>query len=181
MSSKSKLIIGIVMLAVGAFAVPTGLVTNDYMRDQVYDGVPEALLGIKEEAIPALMEEIPVLAVPDVLAGAKGQAAAGLEPLLRLKSTPSALLGLRSQINNSIPALIDGVTTANLISTSLAWAETTYGAGNGSEYLFNDINYVDAWVGLIGVTNFFNSSIFPIANLSFYSNSSRPTLKYWIF
>ncbi|MHA1457400.1 MAG: hypothetical protein ACTSR5_15740 [Promethearchaeota archaeon] len=167
MSSKSKLIIAIVMIVAGAGLVPTGLVTNNYMRDQVYDGVPDALLGIKAEAIPGVEELLPLLGAPEVLKGVFDEAALQLEPMLTVSSTPLTLLGLRSEINGSIPDLIDGVTTANIIATSLAWAESTYGAGNGTEYLFNDIYYIDAWVGLIGVTNFFNSSIFPIANLSY--------------
>jgi hypothetical protein len=64
MSNKSKLIIAIVLIAVGAGLVPTGLVTNDIMREQVYDGVPEALLGIKAEAIPSIEGVIPVLEPP---------------------------------------------------------------------------------------------------------------------
>jgi hypothetical protein len=181
MSSKSKLIIAIVMIIVGAGLVPTGLLTNEYMRDQVYDGVPDALLGIKAEAIPGVEELLPILGAPEVLKGIFDEAAVQLEPMLTISSTPLALLGLSSQINASIPDLIDGVTTANIIATSLAWAETTYGAGNGSEYLFNDIYYIDAWVGLIGVTNFFNSSIFPIANLSYTPTAQQRLLNTGFF
>lgn len=176
MSTKSKLIIGIVIIVIGAGMVPTGLVTNEILRSQIYDGVPDALLGIKAEAIPTIEESIPVLGTPEVLKGVFDEAATQLEPMLTVSSTPLALLGLRSQINASLPDLIDGVTTANIIANSLAWAESTYGVGNGSEYLFNDINYVDAWVGLIGVTNFFNSSIFQIANLSFTAAAQQKLL-----
>ena len=181
MSNKSKLIIAIVLLVVGAGLVPTGLVTNEILRDQVYDGVPDALLGIRAEAIPSMEEIIPVLGTPEVLKGVFDEAAAQLEPMLSVSSTPLSLLGLRSQINASLPNLIDGVTTANIISTSLAWAEATYGAGNGSKHLFNDIYYTDAWVGLIGVTNFFNSSIFPIANLSFTPTAQQALLNTGFF
>ena len=167
MSNKSKLIIAIVLIAVGAGLVPTGLITNEILRDQVYDGVPDALLGIKAEAIPTLEEIIPVLGTPEVLKGVFDEAADQLEPMLAVSSTPLSLLGLRSQINDSIPDLIDAVTTANIIATSLAWAEATYGAGNGSEYLFNDVAYVDGYAFLLGVTNFMNTYVFPIANLSF--------------
>ena len=176
MSNKSKLIIAIVLIAVGAGLVPTGLVTNDIMREQVYDGVPEALLGIKAEAIPSIEGVIPVLGAPEVLKGIFDEAAVQLEPMLTVSSTPLSLLGLRSQINASIPDLIDMVTTANIIATSLSWAEATYGEGNGSEYLFNDIYYTDGWVGLVGVTNFFNSSIFPIANLSYTPTAQQRLL-----
>ena len=82
MLSKSKLITAIVLLAVGAGLVPSGLVINDYFRDEVYNGVPEALLGIKDQAIPELMDQIPPLATPDVLSGAKDQAISELEDLI---------------------------------------------------------------------------------------------------
>lgn len=177
MSSKSKLIIGIVILAVGAGLIPTGLIANDYLRDEVYDGVPEAMTKIKRDALPGLMEQIPVLATPEVLLGVQAEATAGLEPMVALLGTPQALLGMRDEINASIPGLIDVVTTANIISTSLAWADFTYGAGNGSEYLFNDVAYVDGWAFLQGVTNFINSSIFPTTNMS-YTPSAQQNLLY---
>ena len=167
MSNKSKLIIAIVLIVVGAGMVPTGIVTNTIIRDQVYNGVPGALLTIRDKAIAGIEETVPVLGTPEVLKGVFDEAALQLEPMLGVSSTPLSLLGLRSQINASLPDLIDGVTTANIIATSLAWAETTYGAGNGSEYLFNDVAYVDGYASLLGVTNFMNTYVFPIANLSF--------------
>ena len=176
MSRKSKIIILILLLAVGGGLVPTGIFLNETMRDQVYDGVPDALLGIKEQAIPTIEVAIPPLGTPEVLKGIFDEAAVQLEPMLTVSSTPIVLLGLSSQINSSIPDLIDMVTTANIIATSLSWAEATYGEGNGSEYLFNDISYVDAWVGLTGVTNFFNASIFPIANLSYTPTAQQRLL-----
>jgi len=56
MSSKSKLIIGIVLLAVGGGLIPTGILTNNYLHDAVYDGVPDALLQIKDEAVSEIQE-----------------------------------------------------------------------------------------------------------------------------
>jgi len=153
MSSKSKTIIGIIMLAVGAGLVPTGFVTNEYLQDQVYDGVPGALLDIKQQAVPALMEEIPVLATPDVLAGAKAQAAAGLEPMLTLRSTPSALLGLLAQMNGSLPNIIDYGTTAQLIDISINWLNATYGWDIGTNIFFNDTTFTDPFTTLLGVSN----------------------------
>ncbi|MFX1323277.1 MAG: hypothetical protein ACFFAQ_16710, partial [Promethearchaeota archaeon] len=74
MSSKSKLIIGLVLLAVGAGLVPTGFFINQYFVDQVYEGVPEALLTIKDDATESLEAQLPGLATPDVLNGLKEEA-----------------------------------------------------------------------------------------------------------
>lgn len=69
MSKKSFLIIGIILLAIGGVLIPTGYFINTIFRDQVYDGVPEALLGIQEEALPSLEDQIPGLATPKILLG----------------------------------------------------------------------------------------------------------------
>jgi hypothetical protein len=148
MSSKSKIIIGIVMLAVGAGMVPTGLLTNDYMRNQVYDGVPEALLGIRAEAVPALMEEIPVLAVPEVLAGVKEQAAAGLEPMLTLRSTPASLLGMKAQIDAEIPGIINFATLAQGIAFAFNVLNASVGTAAALDTFFNNATYVDPFIFL---------------------------------
>ncbi|MHA1192962.1 MAG: hypothetical protein ACTSP9_11790 [Promethearchaeota archaeon] len=153
MSSKSKLIIAIVMIVVGAGLVPTGLVTNDYMRDQVYDGVPDALLGIKAEAIPGVEELLPLLGTPEVLKGVFDEASAGVEPMLKVKSTPDALLGLKDEINASLPDLINFATTAQLIDFSIDWLNTTYGFDIGSDIFFNDPTFVDPYSLLLGVSN----------------------------
>lgn len=82
MSSKSKLIVGIVLLAVGAGLVPTGFFINQYLVDQVYEGVPEAMLKIKDDATESLEEQIPVLATPDVLNNLKDEAVAQLPAII---------------------------------------------------------------------------------------------------
>jgi hypothetical protein len=153
MSKKSKVIIAIVLLVVGAGLVPTGLVTNQIMRDQVYNGVPDALLGIRTEAIPSIEETIPVLGIPDVLKGVFDEASAGVEPLLKIKSTPDSLLGLKASINGSIPDLINFATTAQLIDISIDWLNTTYGFDVGTNVFFNDPTFVDPFTTLLGVSN----------------------------
>ncbi|MFX1279846.1 MAG: hypothetical protein ACFFA3_10550 [Promethearchaeota archaeon] len=153
MSSKSKLITAIVLLAVGAGLVPTGLVTNDYLRDLVSDGVPEAMIKIKADAVPALEEQIPVLGLPDVLKGVFDAASAGVEPLLKLKSTPGALLGLKAEIEAKIPDIIDFGTAAQLVNLSIYWLNLTYGFDAGTNVFFNDPTFVDPYTGIPGVSN----------------------------
>jgi len=91
MSSKSKLIIGIVMLALGAGLIPTGLLTNDYLRDEVYDGVPRALRTIRDDGVEGLMPQIPVLSTPDVLKGIYDTAIDELEDFVLLDQTANIL------------------------------------------------------------------------------------------
>ncbi len=153
MSNKSKLIIAIVLLVVGAGLVPTGLVTNDILRGQVYDGVPDALLGIRAEAIPTIEETVPVLGTPEVLKGVFDEASAGVEPMLKVKSTPGSLSGLKASINASIPDLVNFATTAQLIDISIDWMNTTFGFDVGTNIFFNDPNFVDPFTALLGVSN----------------------------
>jgi len=153
MSKKSKIIIGIVLLVIGGGLVPTGMILNDTMRSEVYSGVPDALLGIRAEAIPTIEETIPVLGTPDVLKGVFDQASAGVEPLLKVKSTPSSLLGLKASINASIPYLIDFSTTAQLIAGSFGWLNATYGFDIATNTLFNDPTFVDPFYGIPGFSN----------------------------
>ncbi|KKN34292.1 hypothetical protein LCGC14_0795220 [marine sediment metagenome] len=69
MSKKSSLIIGIILLVIGGILIPSGYFINTIFRNQIYDGVPEALLGIQEEALPDLKPEIPGIATPGILLG----------------------------------------------------------------------------------------------------------------
>lgn len=153
MSKKSNIIIAIFLLIVGGGLVPTGMVLNDTMRTQVYDGVPDALLGVKAEAIPTIEQTIPVLGTPEVLKGVFEEASAGVEPLLKVKSTPDSLLGLKASINASIPNLVNFVTTAQLIAGSFGWLNATYGFDIATDTLFNDPTFVDPYYGILGVSN----------------------------
>ncbi|NVM44299.1 MAG: hypothetical protein HWN79_05230 [Candidatus Lokiarchaeota archaeon] len=153
MSKKSKTIIAILLLVIGGGLIPTGMILNDTMRSEVYDGVPDALLGIRAQAIPTIEETIPILGTPEVLKGIFDEASAGVEPLLKVKSTPDSLLGLKANINASIPDLINFATTAQLIATSFDWMNTTYGFDVGTDIFFNDPTFVDPFTGLLGVSN----------------------------
>ena len=153
MSKKSKIIIAIVLLVIGGGLIPTGLILNDTMRSEVYNGVPDALLGIREQAIPTIEETVPILGTPEVLKGVFDEASAGVEPLLKVKSTPSSLLGLKASINASIPDLVNFVTTAQLIALSFGWLNATYGFDIATNTLFNDPTFVDPYYGIPGVSN----------------------------
>ena len=175
MSSKSKLITAIVLLAVGAGLIPTGLVTNDYLRDQVYDGVPEAMLKIKADAVPGLEDKIPVLGLPDILKGIYDEAVDQVDLQVRVEATPTALLGIRSQVNDSIPDLINVVTVANGIAAAYGYLDFVYGAVIGSNIWFNDTMWVDPntmWPGLANETGVGNFTWDARANLYWYGMTS---------
>ncbi|MFW9772584.1 MAG: hypothetical protein ACFFEO_10545 [Candidatus Thorarchaeota archaeon] len=151
MSSKSKLIVAIVMLAVGAGLVPTGLVTNDYMRDQVYDGVPEALLGIKAEAVPTLAEEFPALSTPEILKGIFDQASAEVEPMLTIRSTPEVLRNFRDEAFASLPAIIEPAVAVQITNGTIWNAQGFYGSYAAAlDAFFNDENWSTNTFGVFG-------------------------------
>ncbi len=145
MSSKSKIIIGIVLLAVGGGLIPTGILTNDYLRDAVYDGVPDALLQIQDEAVSEIEELVPVLATPSALLGAKEEAIEGIKPMVAVAETPGILRTLKATMEAQIPYILTFTTAAHLLNLSYYWAEGTYGPGNGAEQFFNNPGYFDPY------------------------------------
>jgi hypothetical protein len=135
MSSKSKVIIGIVLLAVGTGLVPTGLVSNDYLRERVYNGVPEAMINIKNEALPGLMDAIPPLATPDVLKGFKEEAIVGVEPVINILATPQVLRKVNESASTDLVPILNG--TVDFLEQ---WANGTHVSGGIDLHLLdNDI------------------------------------------
>ncbi|MFW9867520.1 MAG: hypothetical protein ACFFEN_15605 [Candidatus Thorarchaeota archaeon] len=182
MSRKSKVIIGIVMLAVGAGLVPTGLVANDYLIDEVYNGVPEALLGIKAQAIPELMDQIPPLATPDVLSGAKDQAIDELEGLLPIFSTPKILEELKTEAVLQLPVIINGSGAAQAINGTLNAAVSINGTVIAREHFFNSPTFQDNYSDwlmtpvMMGISNYWDGILeggLDVLNLSFSENAQK--------
>jgi hypothetical protein len=182
MSSKSKVIIGIVMLAVGAGLVPTGLVANDYLIDEVYNGVPEALLGIRGEAIPELVDQIPPLATPDVLSGAKDQAIIELEDLIPLFSTPEILNELKTEAVLQLPFIINGSGAAQAINGTLNAAASINGTAVARELFFNSPTFQDNYSDwlmtpvMMGISNYWDGILaggLDVLNLGFSKNAQK--------
>jgi len=170
------------MLAVGAGLVPTGLVANDYLIDEVYNGVPEALLGIKEQALPELMNQIPPLATPDVLSGAKDQAIIELEELIPIFSTPEILDELKTEAILQLPYIINGSGAAQAINGTLNAAAAINGTAVAREYFFNSPLFQDnysVWLGapvMMGISNYWDGILaggLDILNLSFSENAQK--------
>ncbi len=72
--STKKLTASILLLVIGGLLITSGFVTNDYLRSEVSKGVPDALLGIKNQVEPEIEETVKVKGIPMVLLGIKGGA-----------------------------------------------------------------------------------------------------------
>ena len=118
MANKSK-IIGIIFLLFSIGLIPTAFIINEMFYDQVYAGVPEALLGIQDEAVPTLEDQIPGLATPEVLLGVESEAVSTLENQLSILATPQVLTGLKDEAVSQLPAIINGSGTAQFINGTL--------------------------------------------------------------
>ncbi len=115
MSSKSKIIISIILLAVGSGLIPTGFFVNQYIRDEVRDGVPDALLTVREDTLPTLEAQLPVLATPEILRE------------------------LRDLAIESFPAIINGSVSAQTINGTIYGATVFYGSFPAAlDGFFND-------------------------------------------
>jgi len=80
--STKKLTASILLLVIGGLLIPSGFVINDYLRNEVSKGVPEALLGIKDQVEPELEENVKVLGIPTVLSGIRDGALPEIENMV---------------------------------------------------------------------------------------------------
>ncbi|MCK4688482.1 MAG: hypothetical protein KAT66_10160, partial [Candidatus Lokiarchaeota archaeon] len=152
MYNKSKLIIGLVLLAVGAGLVPTGFLINQYLVDQVYEGVPEALLKIKDDATESLEEQIPGLVTPDVLNDLKDEAVAQL------------------------PLIINGSGAAKVINGTIDAVAGAIGVAAAKDQFFNSPSFqADFGTPIQGVSDFYDTIMgnFDLVNLGFTVNGQN--------
>jgi len=117
--SKSKLIIGIILIVVGGGLIPTGFFVNQMFVDQIAEGVPDALLAVEEEAVPSLEEQLPPLGTPDVLLGVEEGALTSLEAQLPVLATPAVLSALKVEAVAALPAIINGSGAVKAINNSI--------------------------------------------------------------
>ena len=197
--SKKTTIIGIVVLVLGAIAVPTGIFASDYIRKLVREGVPEALLKIQDDATEGLEDQIPGLATPDVLLGieeeafnelnnslqalstpdvllgVEGEALDNLELQFSIMATPDILLNLKAEMEAQLPALINCTTAANLINETVDLLVLAYGLDIGTNIFFNDPTFQVDLSGM-GLGPFFKGvSNFTGVNMG-YTLTARQTL-----
>ena len=135
--SKSKLIIGIILIVVGGGLIPTGFFVNQMFIDQIAEGVPDALLAVEEEALPSLEEQLPVLGTPDVLLGIEAQALITLEAQLPVLTTPAVLDGLKDEAVDQLPLIINGSGAAIAINQTITGIAGVIGYPAAKEQFFN--------------------------------------------
>jgi hypothetical protein len=165
--SKSKLIIGIILLVTGGGLIPTGFFVNQMFVDQIADGVPEALLAVEEEALPSLEEQLPPLATPDVLLGVEDAAVTSLEEQLPILGTPDVLLGIEEEalvsLEGQLPVLATPAILDALKGEAIAALPAIINGSGAAKAINGTIDYVGLVIG-IGHTaakgEFFNSSTF---------------------
>jgi hypothetical protein len=192
MSNKSKLITSIILLIVSIGLLPTGFILNHTFVEQIYAGVPDALLGIQEEAVPSLEDQLPGLATPDVLLGVESEAVSTLESqlpglaapdvllgveaeaLTQLEgqlpylATPDVLLGLKAEIEATIPALINFVTSASVMNQTIYYAISFYGTFPAAlAAFFNDQSWSTNTFGMLPINSISEVMTGGLASLGF--------------
>ena len=107
--SKKTTIIGIVVLVLGAIAVPTGIFASDYIRNLVSEGVVEGLLDIQDGVIEDGEDTVATLAIPEVLLGVKAEADAALPDIVMGGTTAYMLNGTIMLVAGSLtlPVALD--------------------------------------------------------------------------
>ncbi len=106
--STKKLTASILLLVIGGLLIPSGFVINDYLRNEVSKGVPEALLGIKDQVEPELEENVKVLGIPTVLSGIRDGALPEIENMVESEAILEILKTVKGM---AIPVFDDNVKT----------------------------------------------------------------------
>lgn len=121
--STKKLTASILLLVIGGLLIPSGFVTNDYLRSEVAKGVPDALLAIKDQVEPEIEETVKINGVPIVLLGIKEGALpefednVEFEAILEILKTVKGevILGINDMVNlEAIPEVLNGIKSGAL-------------------------------------------------------------------
>jgi hypothetical protein len=148
--SKKTTIIGIVVLVLGAVAVPGGIFASDYIRTLVHEGIPESLLDIQEGVIEDAEDTVATLAIPEVILGVKAEADAALPDIVNGGTAAYIINGTVYASFNPPLSFFPDLTTA-------------------LEYFFNDPVYNQTttmgFLNLLGVSEYFMGGM--LGNLSY--------------
>ncbi len=139
---QKKTVMIITLLLAGGL-IPSGLVMNNLINNEIAQGVPDALLGIKEEMIPEINETIKIMAIPDVLSGIYEEGF----PLIHFLVNCTFLAGAMNEFYNLLG--LPGITLIlNFATLSALLTYIGYPPVKGvSEYVSNatySLNYTDA-------------------------------------
>lgn len=172
-------------MAFGGALIPTGYFLNNYFVEQVAEGVPDALLGIQDEAIPSLEDQIPVLATPEALMNIVMQAFTQVNDTFKILSTPSALLGVREEALVQFPIIINCSGAALAINQTLDYAALYGGIALAKEDFFNNASFALNYTNFLaipfmqGVSDYYDTLMFDLnlVNLS-YTTAAQDNLLY---
>ena len=155
--SKSKLIIGIILIVVGGGLIPTGFFVNQMFVDQIAEGVPDALLAVEEEALPSLEEQLPPLGTPDVLLGIEAEALITLEAQLPVLTTPAVLDGLKEEAIAALPLIINGTGAAQAINQTITGVAGFIGYPAAKDQFFNSPTFQADYGTPQGVSDYYDT------------------------
>ena len=120
MLNKSKINIAVVLIAIGIGLIPTGLIVNEFIRDQIGDNIPNTISHINEDAVLEIEEQYLGLGIAEILPEIQKQEIEYLkDEIVELRFIPSTLLYLK---NLSMPLFKERLNlsiSASIISDSI--------------------------------------------------------------
>ncbi|MHA1457916.1 MAG: hypothetical protein ACTSR5_18420, partial [Promethearchaeota archaeon] len=179
--SKSKTIIGIILIVVGGGLIPTGFFVNQMLVDQIAEGVPDALLVVEEEALPSLEEQLPPLGTPSVLLGVEAEALTSLETQLPVLTTPAVLDGLKEEAVAALPLIINGSGAAMVINQTITGVAGVIGYLAAKDQFFNSPTFQATYATPQGVSDYYDTLMgdFDVVNLG-YTVTAQNNLLYGV-
>ena len=112
---KTKLFVGLILLIVGAGIIPTGIVLDDKINEELDAAIPGVLLEIRDGFLPAAAD------------------------LIKFEAIPEAMLGLKSELETQIPYLLNGSVTAQTINGTITGLAVSVGLATAKDMFFNDL------------------------------------------
>ncbi|MHA2182459.1 MAG: hypothetical protein ACXAAH_13650, partial [Promethearchaeota archaeon] len=121
MLNKSKINISVILLAIGIGLIPTGFITNGFIKDQIGENIPSTILHIQEEAISEIEAQYLGLGITEVLPRIKNQETENIkDEIVEVRFIPSTLLYLKNLTAPLFLERLNGSMTANFVMDSLA-------------------------------------------------------------
>lgn len=100
---KTKLFVGLVLLIVGAGLIPTGIILDNRINDDLDAAIPGALLQIRDGFLPGMAE------------------------LVKFENIPEGLIELKSGREENLPSVINGSISAQTINETIFTLGDTLG------------------------------------------------------
>ena len=120
MLDKSKINISVILLAIGIGLIPTGFITNGFIREQVRQNIPSTILHIQEEAISEIELQYLGLGITEVLPEIQTQETENIkDEIVEVRYIPSSLIYLKDLTTPLFVERLNGSMTASLIRDSL--------------------------------------------------------------